>query len=209
MSTPRPAAALRVSQLPSHLLPASRAFCLRDTATVARELLGGWLVRRIGTRLYGARLTEVEAYLGVDDPACHSFGGRRTARVEPMYRAGGHLYVFLVYGIHCCANVVTREEGVPQAVLLRAAQSERAEVPASLLSGPAKLCRALGIDRRYSGLDLLEDARFGLYPDPVPARRIVASPRIGVDYAGEAATWPLRFCIGDAPSLSRPARPRR
>jgi len=198
-----------VPQLPARLRAAGRAFFLRDTETVARELLGGWLVRRIGQRLYAARLTEVEAYLGVDDPACHSFGGRRTARVEPMYRDGGHLYVFLVYGIHCCANVVTREEGVPQAVLLRAAQSERAEVPASLLSGPAKLCRALGIDRRYSGLDLLEDARFGLYPDPVPARRIVASPRIGVDYAGEAATWPLRFCIGDAPSLSRPARPRR
>lgn len=195
-----------MAELP-HLRAAARAFFLRNTETVARELLGAWLVRRVGARLYAARLTEVEAYLGVDDPACHSCGGRRTARVEPMYRSGGHLYVFLVYGMHCCANVVTREAGVPQAVLLRAAQSESVDVAATLLAGPAKLCLALAIDRRHSGLDLLGDGRLGLYPDPVPARRIVASPRIGVAYAGEAAAWPLRFCVADAPSLSRPARP--
>src|SRR4029453_12985651 len=107
--------ALGLAELP-------RAFYRRGTVRVARGLVGAWLARRYRGRWFGARIVETEAYLGIGDRAAHSWGGRRTRRVEPMYADGGHLYVFLVYGMHRCANVVTRRAGVPEAVLLRAAE---------------------------------------------------------------------------------------
>src|SRR6476659_1999206 len=136
----------------------ARAFFRRDTEAVARALIGMHIARRWRGRWYGARIVETEAYLGVGDRAAHSWGGRRTERVEPMYADGGHLYVFLVYGMHHCANVVTRRAGVPHAVLLRAAEaSEGSGAPVKLLSGPGKLCAALGITVRDSGRDLVGD----------------------------------------------------
>ncbi len=198
-----PLSTLCLSALPPGLDPAGRDFFLRPTPDVAKDLLGAWFVRRVGGVLYGARLVEVEAYLGIVDPAAHSFRGRRTARVEPMYRTGGHLYVFLVYGMHSCANVVTQTEGVPEAVLIRAAEPPR-DSESRLLSGPAKFCRALAIDRTLSGIDLVTDPDFDLYPDPAPERRIAVSPRIGVAYAGEAASWPLRFSLVGSNAVSGP-----
>ena len=182
--------------------PAPREWFLGPTEKVARRLLGSWLVRPWRGRLYGARIVEVEAYLGVGDAAAHSFGGRRTARVEPMYGPGGLLYVFAVYGMHWCANVVAREAGVPHAVLIRAA--EHPAVPASELRGPAKFCRALGIVGADSGRDLAGGGEWQVRPDPVPARTVERSARIGVDYAGEASRWPLRFSIIGNPAVSRP-----
>jgi len=132
----RPSRQLRIEGPPEGFVP-SRDFFLRPTVEVAREVLGGWLLRRVGTQLYAARVVEVEAYLGVEDPAAHSHGGRRTARNEPMYANGGHLYVFLVYGMHCCANLVTREEGRPEAVLLRARSRRQLSTDRRFLSGPA------------------------------------------------------------------------
>jgi DNA-3-methyladenine glycosylase len=168
-----------------------REYFRRDTVRVARSLIGAWLARRYRGRWYGGRIVETEAYLGAGDRAAHSWGGRRTRRVEPMYADGGHLYVFLVYGMHCCANVVTRRAGVPEAVLLRAAEGPEG-VPARLLSGPGRLCAALGITTAWSGADLL-----GGGPIRILRGRgrpsIAVSPRIGVDYAGEAVAWPLRF----------------
>jgi DNA-3-methyladenine glycosylase len=198
----RPDRALELAALPDGQA-ASRALLRGPTIEVARSLLGAWLLRRVAHRLYGARIVEVEAYLGVEDPAAHSYGGRRTARVEPMYADGGHLYVFLVYGMHCCANVVTRGRDRPEAVLLRAAEPPGGD-DGRLLSGPGKLCRALAIARGHSGLDLLEDSRFGLVLAPVDPARIGTSTRIGVDYAGEAAGWPLRFYVRGSPALSGP-----
>ncbi|HWC66154.1 MAG TPA: DNA-3-methyladenine glycosylase, partial [Thermoanaerobaculia bacterium] len=168
---------------------AERGWFLGPADRVARRLLGSWLVRPWAGRLYGARIVEVEAYLGVGDAAAHSFGGRRTARVEPMYGPGGLLYVFAVYGMHWCANVVTRAAGTPQAVLIRAA--EHPQAPSALLSGPAKFCRALGIVGGDSGRDLAGGGGWEIRPTPAAPRRIAASSRIGVDYAGEAAAWPL------------------
>ena len=170
----------------------SRDFFRRPTRAVARDLIGAWIARRHRGRWYGARIVETEAYLGAGDAAAHSFGGRRTRRVEPMYADGGHLYVFFVYGMHSCANVVTRREGEPQAVLLRAAEGS-AGVPARLLSGPGRLCAGLGIRVADSGLDLLSEGRIRIFARPGPRPRIGTSPRIGVDYAGEAADWPLRY----------------
>jgi DNA-3-methyladenine glycosylase len=181
---------------------ATRSFFRRPTRTVARQLLGAWLVRRSERRLYAARIVEVEAYLGAGDAAAHSRGGRRTERVEPMWGDGGLLYVFQVYGMHFCANVVTRRAGRPEAVLLRAARHPRA--PLSALSGPGRLARAFGLSREHSGLDLVGNPEWEIRPEAVSRANIIASPRIGVDYAGEAASWPLRYSIRGEPAVSRP-----
>jgi DNA-3-methyladenine glycosylase len=148
------------------------------------------------------RIVETEAYLGARDAAAHSFGGRRTARVEPMYAEGGHLYVYFVYGMHTCANVVTARAGRAEAVLLRAAQGPP-DAPL-LLSGPGKLGAALGLAVADSGRDLVGGGEFALFRKPSGRQpRIGESPRIGVDYAGEASAWPLRFFDLDAPAVSR------
>jgi len=179
-----------------------RAFFLQATASVARHLLGAWLARRFEGNWYGARIVETEAYLGVRDRAAHSWNGRRTARVEPMFRAGGHLYVYFVYGMHHCANVVTRREGCPEAVLLRAAEGPEG-TPPKLLSGPGKLCAALGISSAFSGVDLLGKGDVRIFSNGRAPRHTKAGPRIGIDYAGEAREWPLRFYDADSPAVSR------
>ncbi len=181
-----------------------REFYRRRTVAVARSLVGAYLARVHRGRWYGARIVETEAYLGVKDRAAHSWAGRRTPRVEPMYADGGHLYVFLVYGMHHCANVVTRREGVPEAVLLRAAESP--EGAPRLMAGPGRLCSALGITIRDSGLDLLADS-VRIFVSARRARRLGVAPRIGIDYAGVARAWPLRFYDKDSASVSSPFRP--
>jgi DNA-3-methyladenine glycosylase len=184
------------------LVEPPRSFYRRDTRRVARDLLGAWIARRHRGRWYGGRIVETEAYLGLADAAAHSWKGRRTARVEPMYADGGTLYVFLVYGMHHCANVVTRREGIAQAVLLRAAEGPPG-APPRILSGPGKLCAALGITLRDSGRDLASAGSIRIFRRPRLRRPSVGvSPRIGVDYAGEAAGWPLRFFLPDSPAVS-------
>jgi DNA-3-methyladenine glycosylase len=170
------------------------------------------LVRRAGDGTAAVRITEVEAYLGVDDPACHTYGGRRTPRTETMWGAAGHAYVYLVYGLHCCLNVVTVGEGHPEAVLIRGGtpitgvdviRSRRGASTGdrSLTDGPGKLCQALAVTRDHNGVDLSQ-ARAGLVICSGRSRPIAAAtratPRVGVDYAGEAARWPLRFVLDDA-----------
>jgi DNA-3-methyladenine glycosylase len=186
------------------LVEPPRGFYRRDTVSVARDLVGTWIARRYRGLWHGARIVETEAYLGMEDAAAHTAGGRRTARVEPMYADGGHLYVFLVYGMHHCANVVTRRAGVPHAVLLRAAEApEGPGAPVKLLSGPGKLCASLGITVRDSGRDLVGDGPVRVFRERRGrARRIGVSARIGVDYAGEAAGWPLRFFDRDSAAVS-------
>jgi DNA-3-methyladenine glycosylase len=181
-----------------------REFYRRGTVRVARDLIGAWLARRWRGRWYGARIVETEAYLGAGDRAAHSWAGRRTPRVEPMYADGGHLYVFLVYGMHYCANVVTRREGVAEAVLLRAAEGG-ASVPRRLLAGPGKLCAALGLTTADSGRDLV-GGEIRILLGRRRRRRIGVGPRIGVDYAGEARDWPLRFFDLDSAAVSTRSR---
>ena len=192
--------ALRLKEFP-------RDFFRKDTAVVARELIGAWISRRYDGAWYGARIVETEAYLGISDAAAHSWKGRRTARVEPMYKKGGHLYVFLVYGMHHCANVVTGTEGIPEAVLLRGAEGPPG-APVKLLSGPGRLTATLGITTSFSGMDLLSDGDIRVFSGNTEAysTEIGVSPRIGVDYAGEAALWPLRFFNKNSPAVSGPAR---
>lgn len=186
--------------------PLTRSFYLRgDVVRVARELLGKVLCSRGDGGTCRVIITETEAYAGEGDRASHAYGGRRTARTEPMYGRGGHAYVYLCYGIHHLFNVVTNRAGVPHAVLLRAgktlqggalmaARRGRAAGDATLLDGPGKLSQALGITTAQTGESLhgrrlwIEDRGIAVAP-----RDIVAGPRIGVDYAGEDAALPYRF----------------
>ena len=203
IAKPPPDARLRFDPQSLGLEEPARSFYRRTTVRVARDLVGAWIARRWRGRWYGARIVETEAYLGPGDAAAHSFRGRRTSRVEPMYADGGHLYVFFVYGMHHCVNVVTRRAGQAEAVLLRAAEGGPG-APARLLSGPGKLCAALGITGDASGSDLLGDGDLRILRRPRARRpRIGVSARIGVDYAGEASGWPLRFFDVDSAAVSR------
>ena len=171
----------------------------RDTVTVARDLLGKVVVREVeGRRLWG-RLVEVEAYLGPDDLAAHSSGGRRSARNEVMYGQPGHAYVYFTYGMHHCLNFVTREEGVPQAVLVRALEPGPG---VGRCSGPGLVCRALHIDRNLNGAALVPPSIYVL-ADDAPSHRVYATARIGIGQQGDWTDRPLRFCW-DSPYLSRP-----
>jgi DNA-3-methyladenine glycosylase len=186
-----------------------RAFYARtDTLAVARELLGKRLVvpTSEGVRVAG-RVVEVEAYLGAEDKAAHSYGWRRTARTETMYREGGTVYVFFVYGMHHQFNVVTGPEGTPTAVLVRGVEPEEGiemmrerravSKERELTSGPGKLCKALGIDRSFDGEDLTTSRRVRLEDAGARLRseEIAAGPRIGIAYAEEYALKPWRFWI--------------
>ncbi|HEX8284470.1 MAG TPA: DNA-3-methyladenine glycosylase [Pyrinomonadaceae bacterium] len=187
-----------------------------DTLAVARELLGKRLVvpSETGARVSG-RVVEVEAYLGVEDRAAHSFGGRRTRRTETMYAVGGAVYVFFVYGMHHQFNVVAGPEGQPHAVLVRAVEPEegielmKERRPVSkereLTSGPGKLCRALKLDLTYDGEDLTKSRRVWLEDAgaKLAAEEIATGPRIGVDYAGEDALRPWRFWVKGNEYVSR------
>jgi DNA-3-methyladenine glycosylase len=186
----------------SRLLDAS--FFARDTTVVARDLLGKVLVREVdGQRLWG-RLVEVEAYLGPDDLAAHSKGGRRTARTEVMYREPGHAYVYFTYGMHWCLNFVTREAGVPQAVLVRALEQGPG---VGRCGGPGLVTRALGIDRALNGAPLQPPDLY-VVDDGAPSRRVYVTPRIGVQGTGRWEKRLLRYAV-DSPALSRPIRRRR
>src|SRR3569832_1697641 len=158
-----------------------RSFYDRDTTLVAKALLGKYLVHRLdGVERIG-RIVEVEAYLGPHDLAAHSARGL-TERTKIMFGPPGHAYVYLIYGIYHCVNVVTEQEGRAAAVLLRAL--EPVKNIEGRTRGPGLLCRAMGIDRRLNGRDLLSD---DLYIAAGPGEKppaIVKQPRIGVDYAG-------------------------
>lgn len=184
-----------------------REFFHRDTVAVARDLLGKVLVREVEGRAMWGRLVEVEAYLGPEDLAAHSSGGRRSPRNEVMYGEPGHAYVYFTYGMHFCLNFVTREAGVPQAVLVRALEPGPG---VGRCSGPGLVCRALKIDRTVNGLPLHPPDIY-VVDDHGPQRRIFATPRVGI--AGSGARWErrlLRFCL-DSPYLSRrlPKRAKR
>ena len=184
------------------LAPLPRSFYERPTTTVARALLGKLLVRRRGDHLAVARLVEVEAYLGIRDAASHARRGP-TPRAAIMFGPPGFLYVYLIYGMHHCMNVVTETDGVAGAVLLRAAEPVLGvplEKPRPL-TGPGKLCAGLGITRRDNGRDLSavptanDPDVFFLADDGSRPPRRASSARIGVEYAGVWAERQLRFYV--------------
>ena len=180
---------MRLKRLP-------RSFYLQPTLKVARGLLGLFLVRKVGTRRLIGKIVEVEAYLGSKDPASHAYRGR-TTRNDVMFWKGGHLYVYFTYGMHFCANIVTSDEGVAHAVLLRAVEpvegidimrSNRKRPkdsdPVLLCSGPARLCQAFGIGRKENGTDLCGDAIWIAEGAQATQRpKIVRSTRVGITVA--------------------------
>jgi DNA-3-methyladenine glycosylase len=171
-------------------LPAARA---------ARALLGAVLTRRQGRRVLRARIVETEAYLGERDPAAHAFRGR-TRRTEPLWGPPGTVYVYFVYGMHHCLNLAVDREGRPGCVLIRAAEPLDGALEPDALSGPGRLCRALGIDTRLSGTHLFTPgAPLTLAPGP-PPRRIGVTPRVGIRHAAERR---LRFYDADSRAVSR------
>lgn len=179
-----------------------RSFYDRDTVEVARELLGMHLVHVVAGVERVGRIVEVEAYLGPHDLAAHSSRGL-TPRTRVMFGPPGYAYVYLIYGMHWCMNVVTQAEGKASAVLLRAV--EPVKNIEGRTQGPALLCKAMAIDGRLNGHDLLSDSfhlrRDGAGRHPIT---IVKRPRIGVDYAGHWARRLLRFYIRGNPFVSRP-----
>jgi len=184
---------------PGRRLP--RSFYDRDTVTVARELLGKHLVHRVAGVERVGRIVETEAYLGPHDLAAHSAKGL-TPRTRVMFGPPGHAYVYFVYGMHWCMNVVTQAEGTASAVLLRGLEPVKNVVGRT--QGPALLCRAMGIDGRLNGRDLVGDTFFLAAPSGEEELRIVRRPRIGVDYAGRHwARRLLRFYVHGNPFVSR------
>ncbi len=191
-------------------------FYAQDTIEVARQLLGQRLVHRLpnGQRLSG-RIVETEAYLGVEDEAAHSFGGRRTPRTEVMFGAPGTSYVYFIYGMYFCFNVVVMPKGNPQAVLIRALEPiegtelmlhDRPHLPIEhLANGPGKLCSALGITKAHNQLDLTQSKILWIErDDALLHREIVDGPRVGIGDSNDAVHWPLRYGLKDHPALSRP-----
>lgn len=191
-------------------------FYRRDPVAVARDLLGQRLVRVLDGNRHSGIIVETEAYLGLIDKAAHAYRGK-TRRNASMWLAGGHAYVYFIYGMHQCMNVVAGQADEPVAVLIRAIEpvegldgmSRRrraARRVTDLCSGPAKLCQALAIDGSFDGTDLtrsdelfIEQAR----RQPHPPGSIVATHRIGVEYAQEWARKPLRFYLKGNPHVSQ------
>jgi len=178
-----------------------RSFYDRDTILVARELLGKYLVHRTGETERIGKIVEVEAYLGEHDLAAHSSKGL-TERTKVMFGAPGYAYVYLIYGMHHCMNVVTERAGHASAVLLRAV--EPVKNIDDKTCGPGLLCRAMKIDRRLNAHDLLSNDFFIAAPDDVQKISIIKRPRIGVEYARHWAKRHLRFYLKGNHFISRP-----
>jgi DNA-3-methyladenine glycosylase len=192
-------------------LPAE--FYARDTELVARDLLGAILECHTPEGVAGGRIVETEAYLGEHDPACHAAVGR-TSRTLPLYGPPGTAYVYFIYGMHWCVNAVTREQGLPSAVLIRALEPidgielmrrRRRGVrrPEELTNGPARLCSALGIAGVHNGLSLQRPPLVVRRGRLVADADVVVTPRIGIT---KAADWPLRWLVADSPFVSGRAR---
>ena len=203
-----------------------RKFFNRDTLKVAQELLGCILVRKIGKQVVKAVITETEAYKGENDLASHASKGR-TPRTELMFGEAGYAYIYLIYGMYYCFNIVTEKEGYPAAVLIRGVElfdNQRLEdwKIKRIVIGPGKVCRELKIDKSLNGVDLVKSDKLyitrlaeGFLPamlrearqagSPLPqlktrlasAKRVKKLPRVGVDYAGEYKDKQWRFILED------------
>jgi DNA-3-methyladenine glycosylase len=179
----------------------NREFYNRDTIQVAKELLGKYLVHMDNGIEKIGKIVEVEAYLGPHDLAAHSAKGL-TPRTKVMFGPPGHAYVYLIYGIYNCMNIVTEHEGHASAVLLRALEPIK-NLPLKT-RGPGLLCNAMGIDRTFHGHDMLSnDLYVAEIEKKLPESQIVKRPRIGVDYAKHWAKRLLRFYIKDNPYISK------
>ena len=190
--------------------PHPLSFYDRETEVVARELLGSVLLCETDEGIASGRIVETEAYLGEHDPACHAVAGN-TNRTRWLYGQPGIAYVYFIYGVHWCFNAVTRAEGLPSAVLVRAIEPlegldlmrerrPRAKNDVQLTNGPGKLCAALGITGSHNGALLNAPPLTILRGTEVPDSQVRVTARIGIT---RAADWPLRWFIADNPFVSK------
>lgn len=192
-----------------------RSFFMKPTATAAREMLGKYIVHiDNGLRLSG-KIVETEAYIGPRDKAAHSYNWKRTPRNRVEYLIGGHIYIYLVYGMYWQLNLTTREEGVPQCVLVRAVEPvdgidiminrRKKEKVVDLTNGPGKLCEAFGFNGSLYGLDITRPGLVHLEDrgERVKTSNIIRTKRIGIDYAGQWANKLWRFYIKSSPFVSK------
>lgn len=182
-----------------------KKFFERPTLDVARDLLGKYLVVKRRGKILSGKIVETEAYIGEDDLACHASKGR-TNRSETLYQEAGTIYVYLVYGMYYCFNIVTEREHFPSAVLIRAVEpaegveimkkARKTDSLCNLASGPGKLCMAFGINKAMNGKDIFSDR---IYiedrEENIGNKSIKTAKRIGVNYAGVCAHYPWRFYI--------------
>lgn len=202
------------------------SFFQQNTLTLARHLLGATLHHQTKDGLLQGKIVETEAYLGTKDRAAHSFNGKRTKRTEVMYGPPGYAYLYLIYGIHVCLNVVSGPREQPEAILIRAleptsgidvmlqhrpiqmklhAQGDQKSTQLKpLTNGPAKLVKALDISLSQYGCDLSQSPLFISPPrEPVPQKDVATGPRIGIENTGEARDYPYRFWIKNHPFVSK------
>ncbi len=182
----------------ANILPQS--FYNRPTLTVAKALLGKFLLRKSETGSIAARIIDVEAYIGQEDKACHASKGR-TKRTEVLFGQPGFTYVYLIYGMYDLLNFVTERQDFPAAILIRGVEivvRDNKEILEPIrIDGPGRVCRQLNIDRSLNKIDATTGQAIWVEDrgEHVPSKQIQASPRIGVDYAGEWALKPWRFCL--------------
>lgn len=195
--------------------PLIQAFYLREAVTVAEELLGKILIRQINGKAYCFKIVETEAYMGVMDKASHAYGGKFTNRTKPMFERGGITYIYLIYGMYYCLNIVTQDKGTPQAVLIRAVEpldEEAMEFAKSnrpikskknedLTNGPGKLCQALAIDKTLNEKDVTKQNLLWITEGSLMTH-IVKDKRINIPYAMEYQDMEWRFYIAGNPFVS-------
>ncbi len=190
-----------------------KSYFRSDALTLAKSLLGKILIREIDGKILKSKIVETEAYIGKSDKACHAYNGKRTNRTEILYSGGGLAYVYLIYGMYNCLNVVTGVEEEAEAVLIRAVEplnefeyisnkrfnQNYTELnnlkKLSLTNGPGKLCKALAIDRSLNGCELYKKGDLYLIEGSNEDFNIIATKRIGIDYAEEAKDFLWRFYI--------------
>ena len=196
-----------------------RDFYERNTLTVAKELLGKYLIHNSIEGITVGKIVEVEAYIGPDDPASHAYKGRRTSKTEVQFGPGGYAYIYQIYGKNFCFNVVTQKVGMPEVVLIRALEPIKGlelmakrrgfsqltdKIIKELTNGPSKLCQAMGIGKSLYGIDLCGDVLFIAEPNPNQTFEIITTPRINIDYAGDAKHYNWRFLIKNNKFVSKP-----
>lgn len=194
--------------------PLSRHFFDRPTLNVAHDLLGKRLVRQTADALIDTTIVDVEAYIGPEDKACHASKGR-TKRTEIMFGPAGYTYVYLIYGMYHCLNLVTEPVDFPAAILIRGLEypenfSGNDPVPCRI-DGPGRVCRFLQLDRSHNALDATVGETLWIEDQgmAIPKAQIQALPRIGVDYAGEWAKKLWRFCLPAPPRSGKQSTPLR
>ncbi|MNM24424.1 3-methyladenine DNA glycosylase [compost metagenome] len=192
-----------------------RDFFARDTLIVAKELLGKVIVREIDSVRLSGKIVETEGYIGSIDKASHAYGGKKTPRVEPLYGEPGISYVFSIYGMYECFNVISKEKGSPEGILIRAVEpidglekiaqnrfrksydTLTAKEIKNLTNGPSKLCIALDINKKvHNFMDLVISKELYIEDgDIINSSDIVETTRVGIDYAEEAVDFPWRFYV--------------